>query len=366
VKALHTLTSLAIVVVASAMPARVSAQTVPYEHVPSAPELQKAFDDAMKQVDWDAINKKLEEASKEFEVRAPELSAWMAQDVDRLQKQLKEEIKIAQKKWQDVDAFKDILKNRELAQRFEGFARVGGPRGYSAVLVLGDMQGGAIVAENVPEAAKKALGDMKDFLPYRNYRLLDSAWVLGSNSSVTRLRGAEDQVYQLSLAPSPYLFPGGKQAGSGTLRVKLQELEDPRASQSPANNADRATEENLRRLAELQASLQTAQDRYGPNHPDVLKIRASIKQTQAEVDNAAAKANQYTAAPSRAAVVDTSFNIAVGETVVVGTSRLRGDKALILLLTAVPQTASASGSSSSKSSSSSSSSSSNSGTPTPK
>ena len=38
-------------------------------------------------------------------------------------------------------------------------------------------------------------------------------------------------------------------------------------------------------------------------------------------------------------IVDTSFDIAVGETVVVGTSRLRGDKALILLLTAVPQAA---------------------------
>jgi hypothetical protein len=33
-------------------------------------------------------------------------------------------------------------------------------------------------------------------------------------------------------------------------------------------------------------------------------------------------------------VIDTTFNMNVGETVVVGTSRLQGDKALIVLLTA--------------------------------
>jgi hypothetical protein len=38
---------------------------------------------------------------------------------------------------------------------------------------------------------------------------------------------------------------------------------------------------------------------------------------------------------ARRAVIDTSFNMDVGETVVVGTSRLKGDKALIALLTAV-------------------------------
>jgi hypothetical protein len=41
----------------------------------------------------------------------------------------------------------------------------------------------------------------------------------------------------------------------------------------------------------------------------------------------------------RRAVIDTSFMMAVGETVVVGTSRLKGDKALIALLTAIPQRA---------------------------
>jgi hypothetical protein len=37
-------------------------------------------------------------------------------------------------------------------------------------------------------------------------------------------------------------------------------------------------------------------------------------------------------------MIDTSFTMDIGETVVVGTSRLKGDKALIALLTAVPST----------------------------
>src|SRR5947209_9919171 len=71
--------------------------------------------------------------------------------------------------------------------------------GFSVVLVLGDMQGGT-TAENVPAAARKALADMKDFLPYKSYRLLDSAWILGSGNVSTRLRGPDDQEYSLNVS----------------------------------------------------------------------------------------------------------------------------------------------------------------------
>ena len=46
------------------------------------------------------------------------------------------------------------------------------------MLVLGDLQAGS-TPDNVPPAAKKALADMKDFLPYKSYRLLDSQWTSG-------------------------------------------------------------------------------------------------------------------------------------------------------------------------------------------
>ena len=38
------------------------------------------------------------------------------------------------------------------------------PQGFSVVLVLGELQGTG-AADNVPPAARKALTDMKDFLP---------------------------------------------------------------------------------------------------------------------------------------------------------------------------------------------------------
>ena len=47
------------------------------------------------------------------------------------------------------------------------------PQGFSVVLVLGEMQGTG-ATDTVPPAARKALADMKDFLPYKGYRFLDT------------------------------------------------------------------------------------------------------------------------------------------------------------------------------------------------
>ena len=55
--------------------------------------------------------------------------------------------------------------------------RTGLPQGFSVVLVLGDIQGTA-TPDDVPPAARKALVDMRDFLPFKSYRLLDAAWVM--------------------------------------------------------------------------------------------------------------------------------------------------------------------------------------------
>ena len=58
------------------------------------------------------------------------------------------------------------------------------PQGFSVVLVLGDIQG-ASTPDDVPPAARKALVDMRDFLPFKSYRLLDAAWMMccGQQSS---------------------------------------------------------------------------------------------------------------------------------------------------------------------------------------
>jgi len=143
------------------------------------------------------------------------------------------------------------------------------PRGFSVVLVVGDLQTAGAVPDNLPEGAKKALVDMKDFLPYRSYALSDVAWIAGCCNLVGRLRGPDQQAYTVSLRSGT--APGG--LGGVQMGVSLEEVSPGVANGAPMKG-----------------------------------------QT----------------------VIDTGFGrVAMGETVVVGTSRLNGDKALILLVTPV-------------------------------
>ena len=181
-------------------------------------------------------------------------------------------------------------------------------RGFSVVLVLGDLQGPSSTANNnVPEAARKALEDMKEFLPYKSYRLLDAAWILGDGQSTSPLRGVDDHPYTLVL--NAVRLPGarGRQEGLLQMRVRLEETEGGQPPQQGdlLNKLRRATELNNRGLIP-KADVETLTEQ--------LKLRAILGRP----------------------VVATSFSMDAGETVIVGTSRVNGDKALILLLTAVP------------------------------
>lgn len=233
------------------------------------------------------------------------------------------------------------------------------PQGFSVVLVLGDLQGGS-TQDNVPPAARKALTDMKDFLPYKSYRLLDVQWTLccggrGTTPAVSRLRGPDGHDYELTLAAS--LEPVSRLGVRFTLR-------DPVAADSEAGGSELIRELQLERErleAEYQAMKQRAQQNYevgtgrGPEQdPEVRQARlrvanATIKLAEAKQRNPGTRVvtpgmtpnhpDRIAAMKSRS-IIDTSFTMDVGETVVVGTSRLAGgDKALIALLTAVPRTA---------------------------
>ena len=67
------------------------------------------------------------------------------------------------------------------------------PQGFSVVLVLGDIQGAA-TADDVPLAARKALTDMRDFLPFKSYKLLDAAWVMCCGQRRSRERPRLDML----------------------------------------------------------------------------------------------------------------------------------------------------------------------------
>jgi len=215
-------------------------------------------------------------------------------------------------------------------------AKVGelGPQGYSVVLVLGEGQS-TTIAENVPAGARKALADMKDFLPYRGYRLLDAQWILGSQRSTSRLRGPDDEAYQLTLRTT--------QLGT-RVHVTFQLQETSTVSVITTRDADeaaavRAEAEALQqRLGRLQAEHAAMVKRLGDKHP-------AVASTGAEIENLKMRLAAFESGDARPrsllggrGVIDTTFSMEIGETVVVGTSRMRGgDKALIALLTAVPR-----------------------------
>jgi hypothetical protein len=207
------------------------------------------------------------------------------------------------------------------------------PQGFSVVLVLGEMQGvGA--ADSVPSAARKALADMKDFLPYKGYRLLDTQWTLccGRSAVISRLRGPDEQDYDLELSPTPT-----ETSGKWYVRFALR---DPSAG-GDDETANRLSLLNAQR-AELQQQLVALRERDNESHPEVQRMRerlAALERAVAQARSEPVNRSEHTpAALQRRVIIDTSFSMDIGETVVVGTSRLKGDKALIALLTAVPST----------------------------
>jgi hypothetical protein len=136
-------------------------------------------------------------------------------------------------------------------------------RGFVITLALGDVRPGSSPGTFTPAAAK-ALADMKDFLPYKSYRPLDTIWLIGLSWPHQTLEGVDGQKHELYMR---------------VLTV------------SPT----------------------------------------AVKVDMLRLWDAAPATPQKMPAPP---LIDTSFTIKVGETVVVGTSRLDGGRALILLVTA--------------------------------
>jgi len=147
--------------------------------------------------------------------------------------------------------------------------------------------------ENVPANAQKALSDVKDFLPYKSYQLLDLAWLRSSRNAEAQLAG-----------------PDGR-----TLSASIR-FYSPQDEPLPAEIQRQPQRIEIQRLVVVEA----------PAIESVL-LEAPRK------DGARAATTPRAIHP----LLETSFGMRVGETVVVGTSRLDGpSKALVVLLSALP------------------------------
>ena len=159
--------------------------------------------------------------------------------------------------------------------------------------------------------------------------------------TATRLRGLEDQDYDLELEP-------GASETSGKWRVRFTLREGtPVAGRGvvPSTNglaADRAANLAAQR-AELETKLRSLKERYSENHPEVQQLKSQLdalgrQESAVRTDESMKRYRLSTVGGRYRALIDTNFTMDIGETVVVGTSRLKdGGKALIALLTAVPK-----------------------------
>ena len=203
-------------------------------------------------------------------------------------------------------------------------------QGFSIVLVLGDVQDGA-TSDTIPAAARAALGDLKDFLPYRSYRVLDTAWVLASSATrqavSSRLQGPDEQDFEVILDRMP--------VGPSTLQVRFEMREPDANAERRAAAADReaAIRAEIQQLISARAALENQLRRAeaAQNRGDADAFRQRLSENEIAIETRQRQGR----APSGATLIDTSFNMSLGETVVVGTSRMRGgNNALIVLLTA--------------------------------
>ncbi len=232
------------------------------------------------------------------------------------------------------------------------------PQGFSVILVLGDIQG-ASTPDDVPPAARKALVDMRDFLPFKSYRLLDAAWMMccgqqsnsgwGSSQSMV-LRGPDESEYELKLSTSRAenarvfvrfsLFGGGSSS-----EVSVEAMASDRLRATTRKIADLKDQASLLEK-QIQEAKRKAEVGVAPAS-DVPKLEVELRRVNREIEDLQARLAETKGTRSSArapaepraksAIIDTTFTMDVGETVVVGTSRLKGGaKALIGLLTAVP------------------------------
>jgi hypothetical protein len=242
--------------------------------------------------------------------------------------------------------------------------RLGGVlQGFSVVLAIGELQG-TNATDDVPPAARKALADMRDFLPYKSYRLLDAAWLMccgeqtrtltserrPTESSTLALRGPDDNEYELHLSSG--------RAEGGRVFVQFNLLASH--AFAPAASGATTTRTLQRRIADLDDKAELLRKQIADVKrrvevgvtpgTEIPRMELELRSTQREVAELRERLESSTTTRGsggargpadravRSVVIDTSFTMEVGETVVVGASRPRGaTKALIALVTAVPR-----------------------------
>jgi hypothetical protein len=227
--------------------------------------------------------------------------------------------------------------------------------GFSIVLVLGETQpSGSGGAETLPGAAKKALNDMREFLPYKNYRVLDAQWmsccapgpttvVAGRLQGVVVSGGANGG--SVNLVPRAHAFRIVASSSMANIPVRFILTLDGPDAQKSAQGVMQARERELQRQdveAEMQAmsrQIRDTQERIDVGlipKSELAPLQDRLNALQRKLSSLTLRETlEDSASHGDRPIIDGSFTMDAGETVVVGTSKLGGDKALIAIVTAV-------------------------------
>jgi septal ring factor EnvC (AmiA/AmiB activator) len=143
------------------------------------------------------------------------------------------------------------------------------------------------------------------------------------------MKGADAQEYDVEVTdvnqviPIPWLK-------EGTVRIAFKLREAGASSNANEELALLTRQAQLAdltaQLAEAQAELTQARTNLQPTHPEVQRLQQGIAGLQKQIQKLKSQPRK---------LIDSQFDMAIGETVVVGTSRIGGDKGLVVLLTAV-------------------------------
>lgn len=235
-------------------------------------------------------------------------------------------------------------------------------QGFNIVLVVGESDRGSSSNDDIPGGARRALNDMREFLPYKHYRVLDSQWTSCCSpeqvSTGTPIGGRLQGVTGATRGTAIVLVPSSfgfvltvSEASDGSripVRFSLRLDDAPGARASQASTVTKSRED---RAADLQAEMETLRVQIAEmrkrvdvgvvNPVELRPLQDRLAQLERRLADTSIASSGFGggrghgSAGTPRSIIDSSFTMEVGETVVVGTSRLGGDKALIALVTAV-------------------------------
>ena len=223
--------------------------------------------------------------------------------------------------------------------------------GFNVVLVVGESKGRGPGVETLPAAAVRALKEMGDFLPYKTYRVLDVQWIscCGTRASTTvsgRMQGSFELLADGKPVQAQVKYGFSITATSAFSNVPVrfvltsEDGQDRRRTQGTNRELERERQDVEAETKTVEAQLREMQQRVEVGitpASEVRPLRDRYNSLQRRLADLAAdlEAAAHGGAPP---IIDSSFTMNAGETVVVGTSKFpvpADDKALIAVVTAV-------------------------------